>query len=127
MFRSRGLSLLLQWDPLRYAFGARTLGGAEIRNDLAVRVDQPHQEACENGVHVLFVTRDPLVEGVFPFLLAEAHAHRDLVVELDLALRHERYRAPGRRARVIADQETRHRAPQDRHIDLLGGELARDG
>ncbi len=30
------------------------------------------------------VAGDPLVERVLPFLLAEAHAHRDLVVELDL-------------------------------------------
>ena len=31
------------------------------------------------------MTGDPLVERVFPFLLAKAHAHRDFVIELDLA------------------------------------------
>src|SRR6185503_9392649 len=68
----------------------------------------------------------PLIERVLPFLFAETHTHRDLVIELDCLVRLERQRAPGRTLCMPAGEESGDRSPQDPEVDLAGRQVALD-
>src|SRR6185436_20625895 len=59
-------------------------------------LEQRNVVSRQDRAHLGLVGADPLIERVFPFLLAEAHAHRDLVVELDGRIGLEGQGAPGR-------------------------------
>src|SRR5262245_51206356 len=72
------------------------------------------------------MARDPGVESVFPLLLAEAHAHRNLVIECDGRIRLERQDAPTVLPTMPTGAVGGNRAPRNGDVDLAVLEIALD-
>src|SRR5882672_5103455 len=69
---------------------------------------------------------DPGIESVFPLLLAETHAHRNLVIESDTRIGLEGDGSPALAARVPASKITGDRPPDHRQVDRARSQIALD-
>src|SRR5687767_11267679 len=92
-------------------------------HDRAAGVQQRYAETGQDGVDLRLMAADPGIERALPLLLAEAHAHRNLIIEFDGRIGHERRRAPFLSAGVMLNQEASDRAPHDADIDLARSQV----
>src|SRR5262245_45999929 len=72
------------------------------------------------------MARDPGVESVFPLLLAEPHAHRNLVIECDARVGLESARAPAFGPGMPAGKITGYGSPRHCEVDRARRQVALD-
>src|SRR6185312_2572563 len=95
-----------------------------------VKGEERYLIARQDLVDLAVMVGDPAVECFLPRLLAEANAHRDLVIEADLRVRLEWQSDPRVGAFVATGVSTREEArdgpPYDGYVDRVMGEVALD-